>query len=52
VLRARPLPDGQMDTAPYLFDALRLQLGLMLNEKKAPLDVFVVDHVDRVPPDN
>jgi uncharacterized protein (TIGR03435 family) len=47
-----PLPDGQVDTAPLLIDALRQQLGLMLIEKKAPLDVLVVDHVDRVPTEN
>jgi uncharacterized protein (TIGR03435 family) len=47
-----PLPDGQVDTAPFLFDALRGQLGLMLTEKKAPLDVLVIDHVDRIPTDN
>ncbi len=29
-----PLPDGQADTAPYLFDALQAQLGLKLEEKK------------------
>ncbi len=47
-----PLPDGQMDSAPYLFDALRQQLGLMLTQKKAPLDVVVIDRVDRIPADN
>jgi uncharacterized protein (TIGR03435 family) len=48
----QPLPDGQADTAPYLFDALRQQLGLILEEKKAPLDVLVVDQVDKVPTEN
>jgi hypothetical protein len=47
-----PLPDGQSDTAPYLFDALRQQLGLSLEPKKAPLDVIVVEHVDRFPTEN
>ena len=47
-----PLPDGQMDTAPYLFDALRQQLGLVLTLKKALLDVVVIDRVDRIPVDN
>jgi uncharacterized protein (TIGR03435 family) len=48
----QPLPDGQADTAPFLFDALRQQLGLMLEEKKAPLDVLVVDHADKIPTEN
>ena len=43
------LPDGQSDTAPGLFDALRIQLGLRLEQKKIPVDVLVVDSVDRVP---
>lgn len=47
-----PLPDGQMDTAPTLLDALRQQLGLVLTQKKEPLDVVVIDHVDRTPTDN
>lgn len=47
-----PLPDDQPDTAPYLFDALQTQLGLKLEEKKAKLDVLVIDHVDRIPADN
>jgi uncharacterized protein (TIGR03435 family) len=47
-----PLPNGESDTAPYLFDALRQQLGLQLDEKKSRLDVLVVDHVDRVPTEN
>jgi uncharacterized protein (TIGR03435 family) len=48
----QPLPAGETDTAPFLFDALRQQLGLMLKEGKASLDVLVVDHVDKVPSEN
>jgi uncharacterized protein (TIGR03435 family) len=48
----QPLPDGEADTAPFLFDALRQQLGLILTEGKAPLDVPVVDRVDKVPTEN
>lgn len=47
-----PLPDGQADAAPSLFFALRQQLGLKLDEKKAPLDFLVVDHVDKLPTEN
>jgi uncharacterized protein (TIGR03435 family) len=48
----QPLPDGEADTAPFLFDALRQQLGLVLKEGKAPIDVLVVDHADKVPTEN
>jgi uncharacterized protein (TIGR03435 family) len=48
----RPLPDGQSDTASTFFDAIRQQLGLQLKESKAPLDVLVVDHMDKVPTAN
>ena len=51
-LSAPPLPDGQVDTAALLFDALRQQLGLQLEEKETQLPVLVVDHVDRVPSEN
>ncbi len=47
-----PLPDGETDTAPDLFDALQAQLGLKLEEKKAKLDVLVIDNVDRIPTEN
>jgi uncharacterized protein (TIGR03435 family) len=47
-----PLPDGESDTASDLFGALRQQLGLILTEGKAPLDVLVVDQVDKVPTEN
>jgi len=47
-----PLPDGQTDIAPSLFDAIRQQLGLQLEEKKEKLPVLVVDHLDRVPAKN
>lgn len=46
------LPDGPHDTAPFLIDALRQQLGLTLAEGKAALDVLVVEHADRVPTEN
>jgi uncharacterized protein (TIGR03435 family) len=47
-----PLPDGQDETARNLFDAIQTQLGLKLEEKKAKLDVLVIDHVDRIPTEN
>jgi len=46
------LADGESDTASTLVDALREQLGFKLDEKKTPLDVIVVDRVDKLPNDN
>jgi uncharacterized protein (TIGR03435 family) len=40
------------DTAPSLFTALQETLGLRLQSQKVPVDVVVVDHVERVPSDN
>jgi len=35
-----------------VFDALDRQLGLKLEERKLPLPVIVIDHVERVPTEN
>jgi len=40
-------PDG-----PSLADALRDQLGLKLETRRAPLEIIVVDHVEKVPTEN
>jgi uncharacterized protein (TIGR03435 family) len=40
-------PDG-----PTLTDAIRDQLGLKLETRRAPLEVVVVDHVERAPTEN
>jgi uncharacterized protein (TIGR03435 family) len=39
------------DSPPDIFTAIQQQLGLKLNAVKTPVDVFVVDHVER-PSDN
>jgi uncharacterized protein (TIGR03435 family) len=44
-LTAPPLPEGETDTAPLLFDAIRQQPGLQLEEKKEKLPVLVVDRL-------
>jgi uncharacterized protein (TIGR03435 family) len=43
-------PDGE--TGPGLFTAVQEQLGLRLDPRKAPVDLLVIDHLERVPTDN
>lgn len=40
------------DDGPTLFEAVRQQLGLKLVPGKGPLDVLVVDHIERTPTAN
>lgn len=42
-----PAPAG-----PSLADAVADQLGLKLEHRKAPIDILVVDHVDKLPTEN
>jgi len=48
----QPLPDGETDTASFLFDALQQQLGLRLEEKKIKVPLLVVDSANKVPTEN
>jgi uncharacterized protein (TIGR03435 family) len=45
---APPSPTGK----PSLYAALQDQLGLKLEGRKAPVEVLVVDHIDRAPSEN
>ena len=45
-------PDVATDPAPDLFSALEKQLGLRLEKTKTPLEVIVVDHMDKEPTEN
>jgi uncharacterized protein (TIGR03435 family) len=39
-------------TGPSIFTAVEKQLGLKLDKSKAPLDVIVIDRIDKVPTAN
>jgi uncharacterized protein (TIGR03435 family) len=40
-------PDNSADAGPAIFTALQEQLGLKLEPAKAPVDVVVIDHLER-----
>jgi uncharacterized protein (TIGR03435 family) len=43
-----PEPDPQLDdSGPQLMQALNEQLGLKLESKKGPVEVFILDHIER-----
>lgn len=46
-----PNPDAP-NAPPPLIDAVQEQLGLKLVSKKSPVDVLVVDHMEKTPTDN
>lgn len=37
---------------PSIFTALEEQLGLRLQKRSVPVDMFVIDHIDKVPTEN
>jgi uncharacterized protein (TIGR03435 family) len=44
--------DGSDSSLPSIFAALEEQLGLKLVSQMVPVEMLVVDHVDRVPTEN
>jgi uncharacterized protein (TIGR03435 family) len=48
------IPDRtvQANDPPSLVTALQEKLGLRLDTRKAPVDIYVIDHVERVPTQN
>jgi len=44
--------DTQGDSGPTLFTATQEQLGLKLEARKAPLDLLVIDHMEKTPTEN
>ena len=43
-------PDAQ--SGPNLFSALQEQLGLKLEQRKGPVELLVIDHLEKVPIEN
>jgi len=40
------------DSGPTLIGAVQEQLGLKLEQKKGPVDIIVIDHIEKVPTEN
>jgi len=45
-------PESSDDAAPALLAAVPDQLGLKLEAKKAPIDLVVIDHLEKIPTEN
>jgi uncharacterized protein (TIGR03435 family) len=46
-------PDGEADSPlPSIFTALQQQLGLRLESRKVPVEILVIDHLEKIPTDN
>lgn len=45
-------PSQALEPLPDIFGALQSQLGLKLEKKSVPVQVFVVDHMEKTPSGN
>jgi len=48
----RPEIHDESADAPSIFTALQEKLGLKLDSTKAPVDILIIDHVEKVPTEN
>lgn len=46
------LPSGAIDLSPSVFDAVQESLGLSLEKARRPVEILVVDHMEKLPTDN
>lgn len=42
-------PDAPPDSGPTIYTAIQEQLGLKLESKRLPIDVLVIDHIEKTP---
>jgi len=47
-----PVNPARMENPPDLAAALRPQLGLRLESRQLPVELLVIDHVEKVPTEN
>jgi len=48
----RPENHDESADAPSIFTALQDKLGLRLDSRKAPVDILIIDHAEKVPTEN
>jgi uncharacterized protein (TIGR03435 family) len=42
-------PGSDLELPPDIFTAIQSQLGLKLEPKKGPVDLIVIDHIEKTP---
>ncbi len=47
-----PVNTPEVETPPDLFSAIQIQLGLKLDAKKGPVEMLIIDHVEKAPTEN
>lgn len=50
--RARDPGEADLETPPTIYAALQSQLGLKLEPKKGPVDLLLIDHMEKTPTEN